>query len=335
MMKCYRNFNPEYLEYFDPETYEYQVVTVDGKPCHPFRRDYPLWASIEIASIRKMMPFETFKDLFKNIAWSISIMRFVGNYECYLNPDFDKMLDWCNKEDIAVEIVISGANITNMRDSTLTKIIEYRNLVYLAYSDTPYFTEILQKLKDRHIPNVVTYVVNKNTVRTLKNTIDDDMLDKIDLLNLMQFHPKKLEEYNLMLDTECPETKMLVEYIEWCIKEHPMTLCTVDECLNSFTINYMSEKYLSDMPIDRGCDAARFSAHITVDKWLMPCQYDYQKKFAVPITNTLKEAFDDEKFNTFRSHVLSRCTECVHKGCCGASCQILPQITVCRLPERT
>lgn len=334
MIKYYRNFYPEYLEHFDPDTYEYQVMTVDGKPCRPFRRDYPLWVSIEIASIRKMMSFETFKDLFKNIAWSIDIIRFVGGYECYLNPDFDKMLDWCNEENIAVEIVISGANIANMQDSTLTKMMEYHNLVYLAYNNAPYFTEALQKLKDKHIISIVTYMVNKETVHNLKNDINSDLLHKIDLINFVQFHPKKPEEYSLMLNTECPETKTLIEYITWCIKECPLTICTVDECLNSFLINYIPEEHLSDLSIDRGCDAARFSAHISVDKWLMPCQYDYQKKFGVPITNTLKEAFDDEKFDTFRSNVLSHCTGCIYKSHCGTPCQILPQTTICRLSEK-
>lgn len=333
MIKCYRNFNPEYIEYFDPETYEYSVYGVDGEQYSPFRRDYPFWVSIEIATIKKMMTFETFKDIFKGIGWSVGIIRFVGNYECYLNPDFDKMLDWCHQEDIAVEITISGANIDNIQESTLVKMMG--DTVYLTYSDKPYFTAAFQKLKDKNIFTIVSYVINKETVHKIENVMNEDILKDISCLEFAQFHPKRPEEYSLMLDAKCPETTMLVKYIEQCVKKYPLTNCMVNECFNSFAVNYIPESQQSNMQIDRGCDAARFSAHITVDKWLMPCQYDYQKRFAAPITNTLKEVFDNEKFDTFRSNVLSRCTECVHKGCCGTSCQILPQTTVCRFPERT
>lgn len=335
MIKCYRNFNPEYIEYFDPETYEYSVCGVDGKQYSPFRRDYPFWISVEIASVKNMMTFETFKDIFQGIEWSVGIIRFVGNYECYLNPDFDKMLDWCNQEDIAIEIRISGANIANIQESTLSKIMEYGNIVYLTYSDKPYFTEAFQKLQDKYITTAVSYTVNKKTILDFKKIIDSGVIEDIDILEFTQFHPKTPEEYNLILDTKCAETRTFTEYVERCVKEYPFTVHMMEECLNSLVINYIPESQQSNMQIDRGCDAARFSAHITVDKWLMPCRYDYQKKFAVPITNTLKEAFDDEKFDTFRSNVLSRCTECVHKGRCGTQCQILPQTTVCRFPERT
>lgn len=104
--------------------------------------------------------------------------------------------------------------------------------------------------------------------------------------------------------------------------------CTIPAILN-LTKNIARESIDS-------CEGGRFSMYITSDMKALPCSFDNQDlKWAFDISDkNIKDAWDSEQFNDFRSHFKNSCSGCSNRNLCYGGCPIRREIVLCNNKEK-
>ena len=84
------------------------------------------------------------------------------------------------------------------------------------------------------------------------------------------------------------------------------------------------------------CEAGRFSCYITHDMQMIPCSFDNQDmRFTVNLKeHTIKEAWESEQFNRFRSCFTGSCQKCKDKMNCMGGCPLRREIVLCEREEK-
>lgn len=175
--------------------------------------------------------------------------------------------------------------------------------------------------------------VTTNMHFVLSNTTIDEAIlrlkyngfpDGINAVIFLLHKPVGLGDSSDVLQYDDPR---LTEFFELVDQHHSFKIgfdsCTVPGILNfSHNINLNS--------VDT-CEAARFSMYITADMIALPCSFDnVNKKYAFDLKNgTIKDAWDSETFNKFRSSFDS-CPNCPKRENCLGGCPLEPSITLCK-----
>lgn len=91
------------------------------------------------------------------------------------------------------------------------------------------------------------------------------------------------------------------------------------------------------------CEGGRFSCYIGPDMVMMPCSFDQEKHYAVPlkaegegggILHTVKEAWNSPVFEAFRDKMRKACPDCGKRDLCMGGCPLMPEIVFCDSAER-
>jgi radical SAM protein with 4Fe4S-binding SPASM domain len=84
------------------------------------------------------------------------------------------------------------------------------------------------------------------------------------------------------------------------------------------------------------CDGGSFSAYITPDMFMLPCSFDsLTRKYGVSLReNTMLEAWNSDKFETFRNYHRNSCPGCPVQNNCRGGCPIAKDINLCTKDEK-
>ena len=85
------------------------------------------------------------------------------------------------------------------------------------------------------------------------------------------------------------------------------------------------------------CEGSRFSMYISSDMKALPCSFDNQdNKFMVQLdeNTSIKDAWDSETFEKFRSSLRNSCPNCKNRALCMGGCPLRNEIVLCNSSNR-
>lgn len=106
-----------------------------------------------------------------------------------------------------------------------------------------------------------------------------------------------------------------------------------DSCTIPGIINFC--KNINPISLDT-CEAGRYSMYITADMIALPCSFDNQaQKYAYDIKEkSIRDAWESEEFDKFRTYLRSGCKNCPKNQQCMGGCPLEPSIVLCNKKEK-
>ena len=83
------------------------------------------------------------------------------------------------------------------------------------------------------------------------------------------------------------------------------------------------------------CEGGRYSCYIGPDMIMVPCSFDQNRLYAVPLKDkTVEEVWNSKPFEQFRNKMRGACPACDKKELCMGGCPLMPEIVFCDRKER-
>lgn len=284
-------------------------------------------------------------------------MPFGGAGDPNLHENFKEIVEYCRQNDIIPNYTTSGFNLTDeqvkiSKQCGAVAVSQYSRLEIAqmpryaimedgsriptemteVFSETnPQTNNAIQKFLDAGITTNIHYVLGRNTIKEaiirLKNNLFPEGINAVIFL---LHKPIGLGKEDNVLHYNDPEVKEFFELID--TNKFPFKIgfdaCSVPGLVN-FTENIDSRS-------TETCEGSRTSAYIDAQMNMMPCSFGNQdKSYYVSLYNhTIKEAWESDVFQKFRSHMSNACRNCKDRCNCYGGCPIIPNIVLCNRKER-
>lgn len=284
-------------------------------------------------------------------------MPFGGAGDPNLHENFKEIVEYCRQNDIIPNYTTSGFNLTDeqvkiSKQCGAVAVSQYSRLEIAqmpryaimedgsriptemteVFSETnPQTNNAIQKFLDAGITTNIHYVLGRNTIKEaiirLKNNLFPEGINAVIFL---LHKPIGLGKEDNVLHYNDPEVKEFFDLID--TNKFPFKIgfdaCSVPGLVN-FTKNIDSRS-------TETCEGSRTSAYIDAQMNMMPCSFGNQdKSYYVSLYNhTIKEAWESDVFQKFRSHMSNACRNCKDRCNCYGGCPIISNIVLCNRKER-
>lgn len=240
---------------------------------------------------------------------------------------FEEILSICRENNLVPNFTTSGYGMTP-EIASLCK--EYCGAVAVSWYRSEYTLNAIQMLQNAGVKTNIHYVLGNNSIdeaifRLKEKTFPDGV-------NAVVFLLHKPAGQGTMDNVLSPEDQRIKDFFEEVDNgKHPhkvgMDSCCVPGLVNNCR-NIIPEA------IDT-CEGGRFSCYVSADMKLLPCSFDQDERYAVPLQDyTIEEAWNSETFDRFRNNLRTRCPECAIRNECMGGCPLMPEIVLCSKSEK-
>ena len=269
------------------------------------------------------MSIENFAKIMEQSKGKVHQCALGGRGDPNKHESFYKLLLTARLNNIVPSYTTSGYGLSAQE-------IEYSKLcgaVAVSYYRQPYTDSALERLIKAGVKTNIHYVIGKNTIDQAISDLNNFYKAFPQGLNALIFllhKPIGLGSVENCLDKNDPRVKLFFETIEK--NKYPFKL-GFDACFCSGIVNHMktvNPQYVTP------CDSSTFSSYISSDMIMVPCSFDSERKYGVDLNKfTMQEAWDSEKFESFRNLHKNSCINCSKNNECKI-CPIVPHNNLCK-----
>lgn len=245
------------------------------------------------------------------------------------HENFEEILKYTRENNIVPNYTTSGLNLTD-REIELTK--KYCGAVAVSWYRQDHTIDAINRFITAGCTTNIHYVLSNKTIDEaidyLKNSFAfPGAFGDINAIIFLMHKPVGCGRQEDVLDVNDPRLK---EFFSLVSKEHPFKIgfdsCTVPGLVNFADINFDS--------VDT-CEGAKFSCYISSDMIMVPCSFDQRHHYGVDLKLfKIKEAWESNLFNEFRSHMKINCRGCADHKTCMSGCPLERTIVLCARKER-
>lgn len=356
-VKKYVDKKNKFIEFFNSKTGFYVrtgILDEKGKDTgiDPFMRDYPGLLDVGVmahclnakngtckvqcyqggASINKPnMTVEQFKTIVDQCKGKCFQFALGGRGDVNKHENFEELLKLCVDNNIVPNYTTSGLNLTD-DEIEITK--EYCGAIAVsAYDLSPngYSTIAINKLIAAEIKTNIHYVLGNDSIDMAIDYLKNDKFPKgINAIIFLLHKNVGLGKLENVLDINDPKVQEFYKLIDTTKFDMKIGF---DTCNMPFIVNLTNQ--INPMSTEP-CESGKFSAYIDAEMDMVPCSFDNQeKRWAVSLNdNTIQEAWDSLKFDSFRDHSRNSCSSCKDWKNCMGGCPIRRSIVGCNRTEK-
>ena len=242
---------------------------------------------------------------------------------------FKELLQICRENDLVPNFTTSGYGMTPEL-AALCK--QYCGAVAVSWYRGDYTYAAMQMLLDAGVKTNIHYVLGKNSIdEAIDRLSRSDFPEGINAVIFLLHKPAGLGQQENVLNSDDPR---LNEFFEQIDATHPFKV-GMDSCTVPGAINHCKNVALESLDT---CEGGRFSCYIGADMVMVPCSFDQERKYRVPLRDvddmTIEDAWNSGPFENFRDKMRGACPACKKREYCMGGCPLMPEIVLCSDGER-
>lgn len=271
--------------------------------------------------IEPNMTFENFKKIIDQAKGHVFQVALGGRGDPDMHPDIVKILHYCDHHGITPNFTTSGFGL---KDELLPIIKQYCGAVAVSWYRTDITLNTIQHLLDYGIKTNIHYVLSNSTIdEAIDHLTHNKFPSGINRIIFLMHKPIGQGEESEVLHYDDPRVKTFFNLID---NKEIADKTGFDSCGVPGLVHYT--RNLHDSSIE-ACEAGRFSAYVSNDFKLIPCSFEKDSTYAIPLSeHGLLEAWNSLAFNQFRLKHNGQCLNCPQHHRCTA-CPIVPNISLC------
>lgn len=272
------------------------------------------------------MSIENFKWIAEQCKDRCNQLALGGRGDPDQHENFEEILKISRENNLVPNFTTSGYGMTK-EIAKLCKI--YCGAVAVSWYRSEYTLKAIQMLLDAKVKTNIHYVVGKNTIDEIIDRLKrNDFPKGINAVILLLHKPVGLGKQDNVLSIDDNRVQQLFHEID---KPHPFKV-GMDSCNVPGALNLC--KNISPESLDT-CEGARYSCYIGSDMTMVPCSFDQKKQYEVSLKKyTIEEAWNSEKFESFRKIMRKSCPNCKKRSLCLGGCPLMPSIVFCNSKNR-
>ena len=344
----------KFAEIFDPKTgfYVRSGVYEDGKDTgvDPFMRYMPALIDVGIMGSCKFgelglciasgvecyqnglgikepnMSLENFKKIVDECKGKVFQLALGGRGDVDQHEHFEEILAYCRENEIVPNFTSSGIGFTPEIAEICKK---YCGAVAISWYRQQTTLDAIQMLLNAGVTTNIHYVLGNNSIDEAIMRLKEKSFPDVNAIIFLLHKPVGLGSKQNVLKYDDPKVKEFFELID--TGDFPWKIgfdsCTVPALIN-FADNINPDSFDT-------CEAARYSMYITSDMIALPCSFDNQdQRWGYDISNdTIRNAWDSDRFEDFRNRFRSSCSGCKDRLNCLGGCPIVNEIVLCNRLE--
>lgn len=274
------------------------------------------------------MSFENFKRIIDQLKGKSFQVALGGRGDVNKHEQFEEIVGYCRRNNIIPNYTTSGLAVTE-DEVRITK--EYCGAVAVSEYRNEHTRRAIKIFVDAGVKTNIHFVLGNNTIGEAIDKLTNNGFDKgINAVIFLLHKPVGLGSQDNVLKIGDKRLNTFFNLID--NKQHDFKI-GFDSCSCSGIINYT--KNISRDSIDF-CEGGRYSAYIDAQMNMMPCSFGNQdNKWFVDLNKfSIKEAWESDIFEGFRSSLSKSCSGCADRNSCGGGCPIVNEITLCGRKER-
>ena len=246
------------------------------------------------------MSLDDFKRIINEVAYHTNQVALGGRGDPNHHENFEEIVEHCCSMKVVPNYTTSGIDLTDEQ----VEISKRCGAVAVSDYGQPYTYKALRKLTEAGIKTNIHQIFAYNSFSRCNNIvlgfIPEDWDFDYSKLNAVIFLLFKPHGAGVKLPQYIPTEEQLQTFASYIFNPKSKFKVGMDSCLVNHVVNYGKPDPVQLASIDT-CEAARMSAYITPDMKFMPCSFADEKKWAIPIGNSLHDIWKEGKpFKKFR-----------------------------------
>lgn len=351
MKRIYHDKKYSFLEVFDLETGFYvRSGVIENKidtNVDPFMRSMPGLIDIGImghcsntqsckaagidcyqgTSSKANMSFEDYRKIIDECAPSLFQVALGGHGDPNKHENFRQILEYTKGHRVVPNYTTSGINLT---DEEIQATKEFCGAVAVSYQRAEHTFRAIERFMAAGVKTNIHYVLGEHTIdEAILRLERNDWPLGVNAIIFLLYKPVGLGIHSRILSSKEKISKFfsLIDNHEGPYK------IGFDSCTIPALIQYAKSV---DMASVDTCEGARYSMYITSDMMALPCSFDQEHRWAVDLNkSSIQEAWNSDKFGSFREHFTSSCSGCLDRHLCMGGCPIKNEINICSREQRS
>jgi radical SAM protein with 4Fe4S-binding SPASM domain len=269
------------------------------------------------------MSLENFKKIADECKGKCYQFALGGRGDVDQHENFEEILAYCRECNIVPNFTSSGLGFTPEIASICKK---YCGAVAISWYRQEHTYNAIQMLLDAGVKTNIHYVLGNNSIdEAIERLKNNDFPKGINAVIFLLHKPVGLGRQSNVLRYDDEKVKEFFSIIDNGNFDFKIGF---DSCTVPALINFTEKIEKSSFDT---CEGGRWSMYITSDMKALPCSFDNQNmKWAYDISNdSIKNAWDSEQFEDFRSHFRNSCSGCERQCECRGGCPICREIVLC------
>jgi len=239
------------------------------------------------------------------------------------HEDFETILKICKECKIVPNFTTSGLGMTEKIAGLCKK---YCGAVAVSWYRSDYTLKAIEMLIKAGVKTNIHYVLHKDSISEAISRLKEKTFPKgINAVIFLLHKPIGLGSVGKIINLQNEE---FVEFVKYVSEKNVGYKIGFDSCTVPALVNCSGNIDLESLDT---CEGARWSAYISSDMKMLPCSFDNQEqRWAVDLrTNTIKQAWESDRFEEFRNYFRKACPTCEKRDNCMGGCPITPEIVLC------
>ena len=273
------------------------------------------------------MPFSNFKKIIDECKGRTFQVALGGRGDPDMHKEIVPILRYARENDVVPNFTTSGFGL---KKELLPVVKECCGAVAVSWYRNEYTRRAIEMFLEAGIRTNIHYCLSASTIDEAVDLMENKRFPaEINRVIFLLHKPVGLGTFANVLQVNDPRVKRFFSLFD---APHLMDKSGFDSCSVPALLHFTSK--IDPMCIE-ACEAGRFSAYITPDFKLVPCSFEKDAAFAVPIENSgIETAWNGEVFERFRSRLHGNCPGCTMQGSCLGGCPVVSEITLCNSSQR-
>lgn len=269
------------------------------------------------------MPLEDFRQIAEESRGKCFSFALGGAGDPDTHENFEEILMACRENKIVPNFTTSGIAMTPEKAALCRK---YCGAVAVSEHHADYTRKAVSMLLGAGVKTNIHYVLGKDSIDGAMDILrDGSPYRDINAVVFLLYKPVGFGRQENVLQ---PEDARVKEFFRLIDNSKLSFKTGFDSCTCPGIINFTKNTDLNTIDT---CEGARFSAYIDASMNMMPCSFANQNpSWHVSLrTHSIKEAWDSEIFEKFRSSLRNSCKGCPERGYCMGGCPLGKEAVLC------
>ncbi|MFZ5944729.1 MAG: radical SAM/SPASM domain-containing protein [Bacillota bacterium] len=268
------------------------------------------------------MSLEDYKSIIDQCKDKLFQIALGGRGDPEMHESFLEILSYSRENEIIPNMTTSGFGLTT-RHALMIK--EHCGAAAVSWYRSPYTLKAIELLLSLGIKTNIHYVLGNNTIDEAFDLLCSNKFPAaINRIIFLLHKPVGMGESKNVLNPLDPKVK---EFFNLLNMEEYINKVGFDSCCIPGIINFSPKIHLNSIDT---CEGARYSAYISPNMVMTPCSFDQQYQWGLSLKQySIKEVWESQPFEIFRSTLKMSCPECDKKKDCLGGCPIKKEIVLC------